>query len=46
MPNYNLYMIVGENNVACIKGIENAGFVRCGKCEKEGKCSVGLVNEE
>lgn len=36
MPRHNLYMVVDEKNVASIKGIENAGFIRCGKCEKKG----------
>ena len=36
MPHQDLYMAVDENNIASIKGIENAGFVRCGKCEKKG----------
>ena len=31
----NLYMIVDEKNISSIRGIEKAGFVRCGKVEKQ-----------
>ena len=29
-----LYMIVGSTNIASVKGIEKAGFVKCGEMEK------------
>ena len=40
MPYHDLYMAVDEDNIASIKGIENAGFVRCGKCKKEGNIII------
>lgn len=33
-PDMDLYMVVDETNNASIRGIEKAGFERCGKVEK------------
>lgn len=37
MPHHDLFMAVDENNIASIKGIENAGFVRYSKGIRKGK---------
>ena len=37
IPHQDLYMAVDENNIASIKGIENAGFVRYSKGIRKGK---------
>lgn len=39
-PNTNFYMIIAEDNIPSIKGVERAGFVRCGEVEKmkDGSC--------